>query len=438
MHLKDTDADWNIDVVFDVVRSWRKRNQAKITSFLQSVSENVNPETSAENGRKSGNEHNVIERKLLESQIYHEREPKKELSHETTDTLNNKLNNNNTSGAPFLTDTKNYVINIANDFSSEELAQQDITVSDVSETCFEVHKNLQHETAFTPRFLYSLLQQTEEGKDIIERAKIGELSETKQLELAGIIAKYHLISKKKVQTEQLETYTLAICTLFQSERQENYYISRGGDRRNPGGKIANKIGNLKQKKRRIDVREAEYAKTRKLTASRELPLDSTTNEAVNWLELNGEPWNTVLEKWSVSAAHRRQYLKNRKFTLKLLNLYPHYKKSYGYQLVDIDFRFLYEDARNGIAVLESTITGIISYASKKAQDPSALKLLKYLNNNTNSLDARMIALLLVLNTVLPPIHASSRFKPTIYVAQEDTIVFVNKEDEIKSKIDSTG
>ncbi|XP_058445907.1 uncharacterized protein LOC131427040 [Malaya genurostris] len=217
---------------------------------------------------------------------------------------------------------------------------------------------------------------------------------------------------------------------------ENYYIPRGGDRRNPGGKIANKIGNLKQKKRRIDVREAEYAKTRKLTASRELPLDSTTNEAVNWLELNGEPWNTVLEKWSVSAAHRRQYLKNRKFTLKLLNLYPHYKRSYGYQLVDIDFRFLYEDARNGIAVLESTITGIILYATNKAQDPSALKLLKYLNNNTNSLDARMIALLLVLNTVLPPIHAGSRFKPTIYVAQEDTIVFVNKEDEIKSKIDS--
>lgn len=118
--------------------------------------------------------------------------------------------------------------------------------------------------------------------------------------------------------------------------QENYYIARGGDRRNPGGKIANKIGNLKKKKRRADAKEDEYAKTLK----RDLPCDVPTNEndqkcieAYEWLVLNQEPWSTVTDKWPVSISKRNPYLRSHSAVPRLFMLFPHYKHQYGYQLV---------------------------------------------------------------------------------------------------------
>lgn len=69
--------------------------------------------------------------------------------------------------------------------------------------------------------LLELLKQSEEGKEIITRAQTGELAEAKQLQLAGIVAKYHLIHREKLRAEDLQTYALAICTLFKSERQVN-------------------------------------------------------------------------------------------------------------------------------------------------------------------------------------------------------------------------
>lgn len=49
-------------------------------------------------------------------------------------------------------------------------------------------------------------------------------------------------------------------------------------------------------------------------------------------------------------------------------------------------------------------------------------------------DVKNCALLLGLNTVLPPIPAGSRFKPTICVAQEDTIIFAKCEDDAHEKV----
>lgn len=49
-------------------------------------------------------------------------------------------------------------------------------------------------------------------------------------------------------------------------------------------------------------------------------------------------------------------------------------------------------------------------------------------------DIKFCALLLGLSTVLPPIVASSKFKPTICVAQEDTIIFVESYDQVIPKV----
>lgn len=49
-------------------------------------------------------------------------------------------------------------------------------------------------------------------------------------------------------------------------------------------------------------------------------------------------------------------------------------------------------------------------------------------------DVKNCALLLGLNTVLPPIPVGSRFKPTICVAQEDTIIFAECQVEADNKV----
>lgn len=53
------------------------------------------------------------------------------------------------------------------------------------------------------------------------------------------------------------------------------------------------------------------------------------------------------------------------------------------------------------------------------------------------LDVKYCALLLGLNTILPPIPAGSRFKPTICVAQEDTIIFAECLEDAYNKVQNT-
>lgn len=77
--------------------------------------------------------------------------------------------------------------------------------------------------SFTTIWLQSLLQSTEKGKDIIQRAAQGELSESKQRQLAGIVAKHHLSLNKTLHSDDLERYTLAITTLFKSEKKVSLF-----------------------------------------------------------------------------------------------------------------------------------------------------------------------------------------------------------------------
>lgn len=74
-------------------------------------------------------------------------------------------------------------------------------------------------TILSPKLLHKLLLSTEKGKAIIEKAELGELSEAKQLQLAEIVANYHLSLNKKLQSDDLERYALTITTLFKSEKK---------------------------------------------------------------------------------------------------------------------------------------------------------------------------------------------------------------------------
>lgn len=45
--------------------------------------------------------------------------------------------------------------------------------------------------------------------------------------------------------------------------------------------------------------------------------------------------------------------------------------------------------------------------------------------------------MLALNTVLPPIAAASRLKPTILIGQEDTLIFVDAKEQAQLKVQET-
>ncbi|XP_055526355.1 uncharacterized protein LOC129719035 [Wyeomyia smithii] len=229
---------------------------------------------------------------------------------------------------------------------------------------------------FSPNVLTVLLNATEEGKDILQKSSFGELSEAKQLSLADIIAKYHLAKEKKLRSGDLERYASAITSLFKFERKESYYLPRGGDRRNHGGKIINKIGNLKQKKRKLEEREEEHLK--KIQADKQTGCEDFVSqqsiEAYEWLALNEAPWSAVIDKWSVSHDYRKKLLGQRKSIIKILKACPYYKSSHGFQLIDIDFRLLALGATDGLN----------KYISERAADPSAKTLLHLLRNNNTS------------------------------------------------------
>nr|XP_029713279.1 uncharacterized protein LOC109402565 [Aedes albopictus] len=80
---------------------------------------------------------------------------------------------------------------------------------------------------------------------------------------------------------------------------------------------------------------------------------------------------------------------------------------------------------------------ITEYIKKRALDPSAAQLLKQLFDEGANNDKKVCALLLALNTVLPPIAAASRLKPTILIGQEDTLIFVDAKEQAQLKVQET-
>ncbi|XP_058464405.1 uncharacterized protein LOC131438408 [Malaya genurostris] len=258
----------------------------------------------------------------------------------------------------------------------------------------------------SPSVLLALLTQTKEGKEITICAKDGELSEAKQFQLAGVIARYHLGQCKITKKELLENYVRVITTLFPHEKAVNYYIPRNGDRKNFGGKVANKIGNLKQKKRKSDAKEEEHRKKIKCKKPIDTLTDPEVQVATEWSKFNSEPWSTVLEMWPKAF---------------------HYKLRPGYQLFDIDFHLTNIGTLSGLERLASFRAGLITYVTKHAQDPSADSLISVSIDSSSSEDTKLCTLLLGLNTILLSISAGLHFKPTILVAQEDTILFVPTE-----------
>ncbi|XP_055604609.1 uncharacterized protein LOC129752849 [Uranotaenia lowii] len=307
---------------------------------------------------------------------------------------------------------------------------------------------------FSPIVLERILKKTEGGKKIIADSKVGPLSSHNQKELCNIICAYHRETKSGILSANLQLYDLVIRSLLPFEKPNIYYIPAAGNRRNPGGKIANKLVNLKTKHRRQVALEQDYQK--QLGNGIVVPeIDGLTKASHEWLLLNRDPWQTVLQQWEICFELRKPLMKSCSNIVKLLSTYPHYKLEHGYQLVnywdfktsihlkflfyfwqiDIDFRILFGNRSNGKR-LKEVIPNITGYLSKKARDPSAVDIIQFLQDTSAPEDPKLCALILGLATVLPPIAVTSNFKPTILKAQEDIVLWVECEDQIGTLIEN--
>lgn len=65
-------------------------------------------------------------------------------------------------------------------------------------------------------------------------------------------------------------------------------------------------------------------------------VDPAGREAVDWLNLNVNPWTVTLEKWRASFGLRRKRLKNPATARDCFERYRHYAEPYGYQLVSVN------------------------------------------------------------------------------------------------------
>ncbi|KAL9702522.1 hypothetical protein quinque_006040 [Culex quinquefasciatus] len=292
----------------------------------------------------------------------------------------------------------------------------------------------QRSPLFTPNLLKTLLTKSLEGLDILDKAKLGELSESRQNKLVKIIAEYHCNQKSKLTKSDLELYTLALTTLLPNEKENTYFIPRGGDRKNHGGKIANKIGNLKQAAKKDQGKENAHANSLNGISGGESEDEEDICAETKWLLANCVPWTTVLDRWPASFVDRNRYLRSCIQVPKLLKDFPHYQEPCGYQLVDLDFERLFPDKSSGIDRLISICSELRPYIKKKAVDPSKIRLLQLLDSEDN--DTKVYSLILILNTILPPITAGRKYKPTILGAQDDSILFAANEAEVRETVES--
>lgn len=111
-------------------------------------------------------------------------------------------------------------------------------------------------------------------------------------------------------------------------------------KKNPGGKIYNRIVNSKQKITKRKEKEEQHSCGLKKKSNTICTLDPAVTDAVLWLGQNTEPWGTTLEKWVLSFPARQLQLMKHDLCMKLLKDFYHYADEFGYQLVSIYF-FLY-------------------------------------------------------------------------------------------------
>ncbi|XP_062562792.1 uncharacterized protein LOC134226195 [Armigeres subalbatus] len=287
---------------------------------------------------------------------------------------------------------------------------------------------------FTPDVLVHLLKQTVVGQQILELAAAGPLSSTSQRELVDIIAEYHCASGIPATGEVLKDYGEAITTVFKEETLDSYFVIKGGTKKNPGGKIYNRISNRKQKKAKRTRIELKHQAEIEKRAGRKVADLPDVKEAEAWLEHNTQPWTTTLDKWRYAFPVRRLLLTKSNAVEEVLKRYRHYSHEFGFQLIDVDFQLLAKGDSNGLRTWDLCLEKLIRYVKRPFKDELSKSIVEHLSSLELDQNTKICAVLILLNNFLLPTKVTKTFKPTILSAQEDVIFFAETDIEATQKI----
>ncbi|XP_055586992.1 uncharacterized protein LOC129748779 [Uranotaenia lowii] len=301
---------------------------------------------------------------------------------------------------------------------------------------------------FSPAVLRDLLESTELGRDIVRRAKGGELSKGRQRELAGIVASWHLKNRNRTLKEYLKEYALTVVSVFPNESQSTYFLEAAGDKKCSTGLIPNRINNERAKRRKRELHETQHAK--RLKNGNQWDVDEPKVQpslSLDWLRRNQAPWTTVIDKWQETFNHRRTWLCKPTTINKLKdnNLWALIASRYGYQLICSDFDLIVNPTTKGSQKLQKILADLYKYIQPRISEESALVMLDAALNADASTDTQLCTLLILLNCVLLPVKVARGFKPTILYAQAETVLFaetrqlaVEKYKELCSRLKDLG
>ncbi|KXJ78167.1 hypothetical protein RP20_CCG005450 [Aedes albopictus] len=133
---------------------------------------------------------------------------------------------------------------------------------------------------------------------------------------------------------------------------EAYYVARGGQRKNHGGRLYNHISNLRQK---------------------------ATKRA--WLERNSKPWGAVLDKWAASFVTRKNLLAKPNSGPELLKLYRMYSDECGYQLIESDFKSLAVGNSDGDNKWNFVLPSLVAHLSRTYKDDLSKAVTEHLKSS---------------------------------------------------------
>ncbi|XP_062554068.1 uncharacterized protein LOC134219364 isoform X2 [Armigeres subalbatus] len=286
---------------------------------------------------------------------------------------------------------------------------------------------------FSPQHLEELLKQTIIGQHLMKRAAVGPLSADSQRELAQIVIDHHCNAGKRGKEEYLKDYAKSIVALFKYEKIETYFIPRAGGRRNPGGKLFNKLVNVRQKNAKRKLREEAHLHSKKIIPDPD-DSDESKSNAIEWLEHNKLPWTTALDKWEHSYSLRKRQLKNKSFVDELFNRYQVYQDVHGYQAIDIDFRLMY-GVTDGVKKWNNVLPKLVQYVDRPYKDDISKGILECLKAADTDINSKHCSILMLLNNVLKPTKVTRIFKPSVLAAQEEVILFAATDDLASATLD---
>ncbi|XP_055908365.1 uncharacterized protein LOC129943138 [Eupeodes corollae] len=295
--------------------------------------------------------------------------------------------------------------------------------------------------------LYNLLQSSPKGRIILKFFEDNsKILDDHRVSLVNIIVDHFKDRQLAMNMSDIVRYTAEIGALFPTEEMRYYYSTRGKGL-NPMGKLYDKAINARRKIKKTGPDGVVVNNNNKSTNNdfESFVASKEELEKKAWLSQNIEPWEDVVNVWKQTFRIRRaDILKGEN----ILENWPLFQNSMGYNLIDIDFVELFPDSPADI-LDEWPIfrESIVPYLRERIKDPDSKELLERLNDEMSQ-DSKDCTILFLLHAVIKPPLLSTKllspeggnkrrkWKPSISDARNATILHCISMDDFYIKFEN--